>query len=90
MAKKKNEIDVPLTGTIQLEFMSNGDLNTFIMRNNLDDSHRKNYYQKGMSLIIWAVSTVELMEMYHQVKDYIDVMIKPDHYKLKDIPAYVS
>ena len=101
MARKKDERDIPKTNLMAFDFSSGVEISTFIANNRLEESYRKFYYQDGLTLIIWADSVNELLDMYHQLKDYImfdgkvekkryDTICVRDHYKLMPIPAFAA
>lgn len=101
MAKITSERGIPRNGLMAFDFNSGAEIEAFIVKNRLDDSYRKFYYQNGLTLIIWADSTNELLEMYHQLKDYImfdswlargvkGALHVRDHYKLMPIPALAA
>ena len=101
MAKMKNEREIPKKNLMAFDFSSFAEIVAFVAKNRLDVSYRMFYYQDGLTVVIWADSVNELLEMYHQLKDYImfdgrdskpknNVLYVRDHYKLMPIPAFAA
>ena len=101
MARIKDEREIPNKNLMAFDFSSGSEIAAFVKENELENSYRKFYYQDGLTVVIWADSVNELLEMYHQLKDYImfegrdskpknNVLFVRDHYKLMPIPAFAA
>ena len=79
---KLAENQIPRRGTISFLFQSERDALDFISRNRLDESRTKNYFKMGLKVTICTNCCTDLMNLYHQLKDSIVMMIETDYYKL--------
>ena len=101
MAKVKSTRDIPSRKAMAFDFPSMADLTAFVVKNQLETAYQKFYFQDGMTLIIWAESDLELLQMHLQLKDRIgyDGRVRreeskyyfiADHYKLVPMTGVVA